>query len=762
MVKRMLSILVAVVCLAVVATPGFAALQAAGPITGPGGYPQYFTDSNNLSLQLCQDEGWCFFDPIDPTDPNQVALGIGGEVFWWMGGAAATTTAGGSAGLDLAIEGTFGGGEEIVNGNQISFARVRVRIDAPVAGTYLVEHPYGDLTFPDTPAGTRTINYTADFGAANFLDVAGSFARTLGGEIGPYLTWPDYQNDPSLQVRDAGGALLAQYVGNMDIPHVVVGSPIPDAGHPSGFRNYYRVTRISGPGAPEVIAYTDLFTVMGKVYGDQPAIAHEFPAPPTPILTAVGPINRLSDFGNDGTAAGLYAPTFLPPGSTTDGFPLGYPTYFEAADGLRLTYCPGGNPMCISEAVNPADPVQRTLGTGGESFWWSAAAAIEEVVAGNELNVAWEMALEGTFGGNEAMVDGNQITFGRTRIRIDTPLPGNYTVIYPYGEITFNNVPAGGRTINHTADVGIYNPVDPDFAHVGTLFSDIGPNFLVWPNFANRDPAFLAANPEYANLVQPSDPNVPASAPAQYVGDLNVPHVVTGGSYTNQTDPNPINYVRVLGPNGIDFRTDLFILTGKVYDPASFRVIPSALVPVAQADTATTVGTTPVAIDVLANDSLNGAPIVTANATPALVNQALFGTAMLNADKTFTYTANPGFVGSDSFTYTVSVAGQTSLAATVTVTVQPAEVVGVGRAQLDLRRLRWDIRGTANATAEGRTLTVRMGSGTGPVIGTAVVNRGRWNLRAGLNTAPPAGTVQVFVVSDSGSPAFGPFNVQIR
>ena len=136
--------------------------------------------------------------------------------------------------------------------------------------------------------------------------------------------------------------------------------------------------------------------------------------------------------------------------------------------------------------------------------------------------------------------------------------------------------------------------------------------------------------------------------------------------------------------------------------------------------------------------------------------------SVLNANKTFTYTANPG-VSSDSFTYTVSVnGGLPSNEATVTVTVQPAEVVGVARAQLDLRRLRWDIRGTGNATAEGRTLTVRMGSGTGQVIGTAVVNRGRWTLRAGLNTAPPAGTIQIFVVSDSGSPVFGPFNAQIR
>lgn len=753
MVKRMFSILVAVVCLAVVATPGFA-LQAVGPITAPGGFPMYYQDNAGLSLELCLDDdtNFCFKDPIDPTDPGQVLLGIGGEVFWWMAGALATTTAGGAAELGLAVEGTFGGAHEVVNGNQIAFGRVRVRIDIPVAGDYVVDHPYGRLEFPNTPAGRRAINFTADVGQSNFLDVRAAFAGTLGSPITNYLTWPDYPNEPSLR-----GPNGEQYVGRLDVPHRVEGG--------INGQNFFRVTRVSGPGAPVEIAFTDLFSVMGKVYGNQAAIDHTFPAPPEPILGALGPINRLTPFNPAGITTGPYAPTFITDG-TIAGFPFGYPIYFEEGGGdvnpLRLTYCPGGNPMCISDPINPADLLHRQFGTGGESFWWSAGAAIEETVAGNELNASWEMALEGTFGGAHEMFDGNQIAFGRTRIRIDTPVAGDYTVIYPYGEMTFLNVPAGRGTINHTVDTGIIDGADPDFALVGTRFGEIGPKFLVWPDFSNRTPAFLAANPEYENLLQPSDPTDPTSALAQYVGDLAVPHVVTGGSYLYGTDPNPVNYVRVRGPNGIDFTTGLFTITGKVYDPASFRVIPSALIPVAQADTASTVGTNPVAIDVLANDSLNGAPIVTANATLALVAPAQFGTAVLNANKTFTYTANPGFVGSDSFTYTVSVAGQTSLAATVTVTVQPAEVVGVGRAQLDLRRLRWDIRGTGNATAEGRTLTVRMGSGTGPVIGTAVVNRGRWTLRAGLNTAPPAGTVQIFVVSDSGSPAFGPFNVQIR
>ncbi len=763
MVKGLWSILVGVVCLIAVTAPAFAALQAVGPVTGPGGFPLYYTDSNNLRLELCLDEGWCFFDPVDPTDPNQRALGIGGEVFWWMADAVTPVTGvpTGRAGLTLAMEGTFGGTEEVVNGNQISFGRVRVRVDVPAPGTYTVTHPFGTLVFENVTVADG-INYTADIGAANFLNVELGFAGALQSEIGPFLTWPNYQNEPTLQVRapadpvtGAPGALLAQYVGTLDIPHQVVGSPIPNAGHPSGFQNFFRVTGPTG-----VIAETDLFGVMGKVYGGQAALAHSFPAPPTPILAAVGPINRPIDFGNNGSAASLeplFADGAFVTDGTTAGFPFGYPIWYQDASGLQLTHCPAANPMCIGDPVDPADPVQRFFGTGGESFWWSADAAIDE--AG--VNALLVLGMEGTFGGSEAMVDGGQISFGRTRIRVDTPVAGTYTVIYPYGQRTFTNVPAGRGAINFTGDLGIANPADPDFAFVGALFSEIGPRFLTWPDFANRDPGFLAANPEYVNLLQPLDPANPASPMVQYVGDLAVPHQVTGGSHIFQNEV--VNYFRVIGPNGIDVRTNLFAITGKVYDPATFRVIPSATIPVAQADTATTIGRNPVTIPVLANDSLNGVPVVPAAATVALGAQAPSnGTLVINADKTITYTANTGFVGSDSFTYTVSVGGQPSNEATVTVTVLPAEVVGVARAQLDLRRLRWDIRGTGNATAEGRALTVRMGSGTGTVIGTALVSGGRWNLRAGLNVAPPAGTVQLFVVSDSGSPAFGPFNVQIR
>ncbi len=88
--------------------------------------------------------------------------------------------------------------------------------------------------------------------------------------------------------------------------------------------------------------------------------------------------------------------------------------------------------------------------------------------------------------------------------------------------------------------------------------------------------------------------------------------------------------------------------------------------PVANADTATTIGTRPIRITVLANDSdPDGDPLtVTATTSPAR------GSVVINADGTITYTASTRFYGTDTFTYTISDGRGGTTTATVTVTVK--------------------------------------------------------------------------------------------
>ncbi len=76
---------------------------------------------------------------------------------------------------------------------------------------------------------------------------------------------------------------------------------------------------------------------------------------------------------------------------------------------------------------------------------------------------------------------------------------------------------------------------------------------------------------------------------------------------------------------------------------------------------------------VLANDTIaNGDPL-TAN----LVSDVSNGTLALDSDGSFTYTPNPGFVGTDSFTYTANDGLIVSNTATVTLTIAGTDVAPV-------------------------------------------------------------------------------------
>lgn len=751
MVKRLLSILVAVACLFALAPSARAELSARGTAIDPHGYPAYFQDSSGLRLEPCllplagqadplNGATMCIGDPVNPANQASVALGVGDETFWWMAEAQARPlVAGGKALLTLALEGAFGGVGVAADGQQIAFGRIRIRVDVPVAGTYTITHPFGQIVFPNVTVADG-INMTEDIGNLNFLFPDVGFNGALSSKIGPFLTWPNYADpvaNPGLRVVDpVSGAVLAQYVGDPAIPHVVTGSP-------SG-NNLFRIQGPPGSGIDEM---TDLFTVMGRVYSGAVGTAHVFPAVPPQNLLAVGPVNRTGDVG----AITPAQPEGVRTGTQLSGYPVGFPIWYQAnagtpavpAAGVQVTLCPAVDPMCISAPVDPANPQSAALGVGDEAFWWSAEAFINDRTADlanpQGVDALLVLALEGAFGGTGVVQEGNQMAFGRVRIRVNVPTPGTYTITHPYGTEVFNNVTVADG-INITRDIGIIDPSDPAGAFVGALYSDIGPNLLTWPDFANP----LVAGNEV--LQRPVSPNPPTTI-VQYLGDPTIPHVVTGS-------PTGNNFFRVQGPGGINVQTGLFVVTGKVYDPATFRVIPNPAAPVAADDTARVDSGGSVVIGVLANDSIGGAAVNPANVTVNIIPAGVFGpadgTVVVNADKTVTYTSTtPGFVGTDDFAYTITdaVSGLTSNTATVTVTVLPVETITVTRAQLDLRRLLWNIQGQDNI--EGATLTVHAGPTlAGPVIGRALVTKGRWQLRSRATTNP--GVTSISIQSSTG------------
>lgn len=223
---------------------------------------------------------------------------------------------------------------------------------------------------------------------------------------------------------------------------------------------------------------------------------------------------------------------------------LGYPQWYQDATGLALDLCMpdqadlvAGNCLLLPADV-PAGTAPETFpgNFADEHFWFAADAS----VTANAKKANLVLAVEAAFGGG-GVVAGDQIAFGRIRVRIDDlPSNGTYRVIHPYGVLTFPDQVAGDR-IFYTDDVGI-NCAAGDFSCA--LKTGIGP-FLR-----------AAAAPGGTAL-----PFVTINGKTM-IADPALPTAVTGGPFGNK--------FRIEGPNiggaGIDFiETEAFTLMGRVH-----------------------------------------------------------------------------------------------------------------------------------------------------------------------------------------------------
>ena len=159
------------------------------------------------------------------------------------------------------------------------------------------------------------------------------------------------------------------------------------------------------------------------------------------------------------------------------------------------------------------------------------------------------------------------------------------------------------------------------------------------------------------------------------VGTVQVQNAPLNGSTTVNTATGEVTYTPVADFNGSDsFTYTVNNNSGVGSNSATVLVTVNPIndAPSAHDDTAGTPKDTPVAIDILANDSdVDGtldAATVTVGTLP--VNGSL--STPDPATGIVTYTPDPGFDGSDSFTYTVNDdKGKTSNTATVEVTIFP-------------------------------------------------------------------------------------------
>jgi hypothetical protein len=239
-------------------TQSQAQLAAVGPIDPTNGFPLWYRDSTRLSLQHCLSQtGFCFTAEPNANLPISFPDNFGDEGFYFRALADLSVPGGGRALLALALESSFLNGK-VVSGDQIVFARVRIRVDTLQAGTHKVIHPYGQETFPSVAAGTRAINFTEDVG----IGAARNFEAALKGRIGPFLV------STKGIVTDALGE---PYIANPNIPTLVTGS--------SFGTNFFRIEGpgIGGPGVD--FLQTDQFRIMGKILTAQQAPS------PNPVAT---------------------------------------------------------------------------------------------------------------------------------------------------------------------------------------------------------------------------------------------------------------------------------------------------------------------------------------------------------------------------------------------------------------------------------------------------------------------------------------------
>jgi Chitobiase/beta-hexosaminidase C-terminal domain/Fibronectin type III domain/Bacterial Ig-like domain/Fn3 associated len=261
-----------------------ASLAQTGPIDPSNGFPSWYEDANGTRLDLClnpQDQK-CLqpFEMPDPNAPVSFPDNFPGEAFWWSGEAQTTTTNGSDALLVLAQEAAFAN-EVPKDGDQMSFGRVRVRVDGLVAGEkYKVTHPYGVDEFVAEPvvdgSTVGEINYTEDIGCFPTPQTPCNFDDARFSRIGPFLTWDTFggaNDDPAL--RGANGEPNA-YVGDPNIPHAVKGSPYGT--------NIFKVERLNADGTATQVASTDQFALSGKV--SNPANQPQPPTAPTDLALA--------------------------------------------------------------------------------------------------------------------------------------------------------------------------------------------------------------------------------------------------------------------------------------------------------------------------------------------------------------------------------------------------------------------------------------------------------------------------------------------
>ncbi len=123
----------------------------------------------------------------------------------------------------------------------------------------------------------------------------------------------------------------------------------------------------------------------------------------------------------------------------------GFPAWYKDSNNLNVGLCLDlSNPFCALAGAGVPDetqPVSFPDNFPDETFYQLANSTID---LPNGTTAVLDDNLEGAFA-NGPVVPGDQVVFGRVRIRITTPSTGHYVITHPYGVDEFDVTSLGTR-----------------------------------------------------------------------------------------------------------------------------------------------------------------------------------------------------------------------------------------------------------------------------------------------------------------------------
>ncbi|WP_447891537.1 Ig-like domain-containing protein [Pseudomonas atacamensis] len=702
-----------------------------GPYTfATGKFPMWYQDENQLSMELCQSRAassrvaattppayMCILlaEPgiFDDAQPMIFPDNWPPEAFWFL---AETTIADNAAGYGVdayvaGIEAAFAS-ENPVDGDQQSFARIRIRVNVPLAGTYTITHPYGVETVNVTAPGRRAINITRDIG----IGAPGNFSGAVGGAIGPFLR---SVNGPYTEVNPDTGA-TETFVGDPNLNEAVTGSPFNT--------NFLRIT------GPAGTIQSNVFSLSGKVLDNRQQTQVE--------------IDRAT---YRRTAAGVRAEVFAKADSSSS---LCFRETIALLPGPPATPCQtsllgDNNGLFFGQRLGsgavPAVIVVTATNPTGTTRPTAVSAKLTDVVKVQTARYSWDnhsLLIEAT--STDEVVIPDMVAQGYGRLSKSGTLQ-RITVAdltQPPASVTVKSASGGSDT--------------EAVVVVGTA-PDTGENQAPISNADSGSTSF-GVPITLSVLTNDSDPDgdnplgiIALTQPAAGQGTV----ALNGTTSVVYTPPAVVN-----APLTTTFTYKAQDAKGLAsVNPATVTItVAPNQAPTAVADSVATLGVA-IPINVLANDTdpEGNVPLAVASLTQPAAGR---GTVSSNGTViTYTPPATVTTAFTTTFTYIARDAfGALSTPATVTVQVSPrpaAETFAVTASTVQARsggRFNWDFTGTSSVTT-GNTITVQVSTPNGVVTlgSTTVPVTGRWRLTLNNTLVVPSANPTATIRSSQGT-----------